>query len=453
MEEQLNDLDKAFGGQLLPALQRAKFDGTKGMSPRLATFGAIAAKDLVVVGHDGTPSALHDAAAAVGMAARTAHAQSVALALPEMNEATTTRVLEAAIAGNYSYQAYKSDESRSPSVDTWTLSGATAPAEQLAIRAKWQSWARDLVNMPPADLYPESLAAHAQELASLPNTTVDVWDLDTCVDRGCVGTVAVGASSARPPVQIHVAYRPDNAKDHIAFVGKGVTFDAGGLSIKPSAAMLTMKCDMGGSATVLAAAAAIAELQLPIAFDCFVGAAENMLASDSYKLGDVLRYPNGVTVEIHNTDAEGRLLLADCLLRACSTEGVTKVVDAATLTGAAVVALGPDFSGLFTKCDTMASGLLAAADETGEGLWRMPLHAPYNTMLKSDVATIKNVGGREAGATTAALFLEHFVEGPQWAHLDIAGPAFHDKADHRYAPGATGEMVRTLVEWAERLSQ
>ncbi|MEO0603153.1 MAG: M17 family metallopeptidase, partial [Myxococcota bacterium] len=235
---------------------------------------------------------------------------------------------------------------------------------------------------------------------------------------------------------------------------KGVTFDAGGYSLKPSSAMQTMRCDMGGSAVMLGATAAIAELGLPVAVDCLVGAVENLVSGNAFKLGDILRYTNGVTVEIHNTDAEGRLVLADCLIRACKVDGVQTVIDAATLTGAAVVAVGSEYTGLFTDDDALAVELLDAADSTGEGLWRLPLHGPYKELLRSDYAQIKNVGSREAGATTAALFLQHFAtEAPRWAHLDVAGPAFLDKASSRYAPGGTGEMVRSLVSWAAKQAE
>ena len=187
--------------------------------------------------------------------------------------------------------------------------------------------------------------------------------------------------------------------------------------------------------------------------DTFLGAVENLIDADAYKLGDILSYPNGVTVEIHNTDAEGRLVMADCLLRACAVEGVTHVVDAATLTGACVVAIGEDFTALFTKDDALAQALHGACEANSEGLWRLPLHDPYNDMLKSDYAQIKNVGGRAAGASTAALFLQHFVsDDVSWAHLDIAGSAFHDKGGAGSASGATGQMVRSLVTWIEGLA-
>jgi leucyl aminopeptidase len=410
----------------------------------------------VGTGDRGWP-ALRVAAGRAGREVRSLGASTVGFAFPSTDADTLVRVLESAHAGNYLFQNYKPEDERSAGVATWFVSGADAlPAaaiQQAAVRAKWQSWARDLVNLAPADLYPQSLAARARELAALPGVEVEVWDIDRCKAEGCVGIVAVGQASDKPGVLVHVRYRPEMlasggpSKDHVALVGKGVTFDSGGLSLKPSDAMQTMRCDMGGAATMLAATAIAAENKLPVSIDTFCPAVENMVSGRSYKLGDVLRYSNGVTVEIHNTDAEGRLILADALLRACQVKGVSTVIDSATLTGACVVALGDDFTGMFTDDDELANDLLASAGQIGEGLWRLPLHGPYKEMLKSDYAQIKNVGGRPAGSITAALFLQYFVTGVRWAHLDIAGPAFMEKTTNRYAPGGTGEMVRTLAHY------
>jgi len=423
------------------------FSGKPGTALTVAVAGDHGVRDLVLIGlGDRSKGALAKAAAKAGREARAVRAETVVLDLGD----SSASVLEAFQAGNYTYEPYMEETSRTPAVHTATVIGTEPAMAAVGPRAKWQSWARDLVNAPPAELYPESLAAKAQALASLPHTTVEVWDEARCEQEGLVGICAVGQGSDRKPVLIHVSYQPPGAKDHIALVGKGVTFDAGGLSIKPSAGMQTMRCDMGGSAVVLGATGAVAEQGLPIRIDTFVGAAENLIDGNSYKLSDILRYRNGVTVEIHNTDAEGRLVLADCLILASELEGVSTIIDAATLTGACVVALGSDFSGLFTAHEDLANELLAASDANEEGLWRLPLHAPYKKMLKAEWATIKNVGSREAGATTAALFLQHFVKADMpWAHLDVAGPTFIEKGNGRYAAGGTGEMVRSLATWLE----
>ncbi len=455
----LATLDQCFGGQLVAELKRRRFKGAEGSACTFPGLGRVAAKDVVFVGTGaGSAAALRAAAGKIGREARSLQAQEVAVLVPGADADAALRLVEAAEAGNYAWQAYKPEDDRTPPVATWTLlapaAGAAATRSTL-VRAKWQAWARDLVNAPAADIYPESLAAKARELAALPGVTVEVWDFEKCRAEGLVGVVGVGQGSDRPGVLIHVAYRCTGAaKDHVALVGKGVTFDSGGLSLKPTDGMMSMRCDMGGSATMLAATGIAAELGLALNLDTFCPAVENMVSGNSYKLGDVLRYRNGVTVEINNTDAEGRLILADALILASEVAGVTTILDAATLTGACVVALGDDFTGLFTDSDALATELSSAADLNGEGLWRLPLYAGYKEHLKSDFAQLKNSGGRPAGATTAALFLQHFVGSsgrkPAWAHLDIAGPAFMDKANSRYAAGGTGEMVRSLATFLTR---
>ncbi|TNE92562.1 MAG: leucyl aminopeptidase [Deltaproteobacteria bacterium] len=447
---ELVEVDKLLGGHLVPLLEKRKFKGGVGSSQRVPTYGKLAASELIIVGAGERSDAdLARAARHAGRTARSAGFASVALALGKVDQPQLT--LENFVAGNYAYDKYKPEDGTTKPLENLVFIGG-APEEVIAsagIRARWQSFARDLVNAPAADLYPETLANKAKELECIEGVTVELWDFERCKAEGCVGIVAVGQGSDRPGYQIHVRYRHPDAKGHIALVGKGVTFDAGGLSIKPSPFMQTMRCDMGGSATVLAAIGAAAEAQLPLNIDCIIGAVENMLGGNAFKLGDILRYNNGVTVEIHNTDAEGRLVLADCLIKASNVEGVTDIIDAATLTGAAAIAVGPDYAALFTKDDALAGELLQAADAEAEYLWRLPLHQPYIQQLKGKWGSIKNLGGREGGATTAALFLQHFVDGPRWAHLDIAGSAFHE-ADHAdYAAGATGEMVRTLVHFLE----
>jgi leucyl aminopeptidase len=454
-------LDQRFDGGLLTELRARKFKGAEGSLVSFPTLGRIPARHLFVVGTGGARGfdALRVVAARAGKEARSFGAATVALALDGVDPDTAVRLVESAASGNYLYQRYRQEDERTPPVSSWIAalasSGPVSPPADVRLKAadarvKWQNWSRDLVNAPAADIYPESLAARARELGALPGVTVEVWDLERCRAEGCTGIVAVGQGSDRPGCLIHVSYAPPDAKDHVALVGKGVTFDSGGLSLKPNDAMLTMRCDMGGAATVLGATGIVAELGLPVAVDTFVPAVENMVSGNSYKLGDVLRYSNGVTVEIANTDAEGRLVLADGLLRACRVPGVTTVIDAATLTGACVVALGEDYTGLFTDDDALAEELLAASRHCGEGLWRMPLHAPYKEQLKSEFAQLKNVGSRYGGAITAGLFLQHFVKDVRWAHLDIAGPAFHDKGSTRYPAGATGEMVRALSTFVER---
>jgi len=452
-------LDALFGGQLLSWAEARDFKPKAGKTLVIPSMGRVAARDLILVGiGDGSEANLRKAAARAGREARSLNAASLALALEPSSTQVGASLAAGAAIGNYQYEKYKAEDERTAPLETITVLGLPDNAETQALATRTeilvrnQFLTRDLVNGPPAEVYPATLAASAESLAHIDNLTVEVWDFERCRAEDCVGIVAVGQGSSEPGCLIHMSYRPPNAKAHVALVGKGVTFDAGGLSIKPTGGMLTMRCDMGGAGTVIGAMGAAAELGIPVAIDAYIGAVENMISGNSYKLGDILTYRNGVTVEIHNTDAEGRLVLADCLINACKVEGVTHIVDYATLTGACVVALGSDFTALFTHDEGLAKGLLDASDDIGEGLWRMPLHNGYADHLKSDYASIKNVGGREAGATTAALFLKNFVtDDVAWAHLDIAGSAFHNKASSTWAAGATGQMVRTTIQWLESL--
>jgi len=449
--DSLADLDAAFGSTLISWCKDKKFSGASGSKLSVPSMGRIGAKELLLVGTgSGNNRDLWLATGHAGRAARSAGARRVVV---DIANASADVVVQGLCAGNYAYEQYKPEDDRSPAIESLTIVGASSDTARAQALVKYTNWTRDLINKPPADLYPESLADDAENLRDIANVTVDTWDVDELKRNNCVGTIAVGQGSVRAPRMIHIKYRPPGAQAHVALVGKGITFDSGGLSLKPTGGMLAMKCDMGGAATVLGAAGAVAAMGLPINLDVFVASAENMVGANSYKLSDVLHYDNGVTVEIHNTDAEGRLVLADALILASRVDGATHIVDAATLTGACAIATGPDFAGLFTADDGFANELLGHAAGNGDGLWRLPYHLPYKSMLKSDVAQIKNVGGREGGATTAALFLGHFVADDKiWAHLDIAGNSFMDKPHGFYPSGATGEIVRTLYAWMESLS-
>jgi leucyl aminopeptidase len=457
-EQDLADLDKIFGGHLASWAKENRFTGAPNSSLKFPTNGLLKSNTLLLVGlGKGSDDEVRAAAGHAGRAARTMGTSTMALCLGEHSKQEAQTVAEMALAGNYAFDRFKKESDRRTGLNSLMIMGAgdTQPnGADAVIRAKWQDITRDLVNLPPADLYPETLADAARKLGDLDHVEVEVWDFERCRKEGCVGIIAVGQGSSRPGCLIHIKYNPPGAKGHVSFVGKGVTFDSGGLSLKPSGSMQTMRCDMAGSATVLGAAGAIAELGVPIRVDTFIGAVENMVAANSYKLGDILTYNNGVSVEIHNTDAEGRLVLADCLIQACKLDGVTHVIDAATLTGACVVAVGEDFTGVFTDDTGLYGDLAQCAELESEGVWRLPLHKPYIKHLKSEWADLKNVGSRSAGATTAALFLQHFVEDSvSWAHLDVAGAAFNERTHQFYASGATGQMVRTLTSWAKHQAE
>ncbi|MEO1524003.1 MAG: leucyl aminopeptidase [Planctomycetota bacterium] len=311
---------------------------------------------------------------------------------------------------------------------------------------------RRLVNEPAASIYPESFARRVAELAESVSLECEVWDENKLVEENCRAMLAVGAGSCKPPRLVmlrHLGGAPDEPP--IAIVGKGVTFDSGGLSLKPSDGMIDMKCDMAGAATVVGTLHAVAKLGIKKNVLGFCGLAENMVSGSSYKLGDVIETRSGKTIEILNTDAEGRVVLADTLDVAIGYKP-SAMVDLATLTGACMVALGNEVAGLMANDQELCDAITAAANVEDEPVWQLPMFKLYDEKVKSKVADIKNIGeGRWGGAITAAKFLENFVGETRWVHMDIAGPAFADSAKPYRDAGATGVMVRTLVRWIETL--
>jgi leucyl aminopeptidase len=310
--------------------------------------------------------------------------------------------------------------------------------------------ARDLANTPPAEKSPAWLGAEAERALRPHGVRVLVRDETWLGVHGFGGLLAVGGGSVRPPRLIEARYRPRGATGpHVVLVGKGITFDTGGLSIKPADAMPSMKTDMAGGAVVLAAVLAAAELRLPIKITALVPTAENHVSGSAYRPGDVIRHYGGRTSEVLNTDAEGRIVLADALAYAVARLAPAVLVDVATLTGAMKVSLGTRTAGLFASDETLAAELLAAAAEAGEPVWRMPLSDQYEPLLDSELADAVNAPGRGPGAITAALFLRPFTGGLPWAHLDVAGPARAGSDDGETSRGGTGYGVRTLLRWLE----
>lgn len=314
--------------------------------------------------------------------------------------------------------------------------------------ARAQILARDLVNAPARDLTPSGLADAAKEVAKENGLEYEILGLNQIKTHGMGGLLAVSAGSNEKPKFIVIRYRPQEAIKHIALVGKGVTFDAGGLSIKPSESMLTMKCDKGGAAAVIGIMSAITKINPKVNVTAIIPATENMLGGSAYKLGDVVTFMDGQTAEIHNTDAEGRVILGDALSWAVQKEHVDKIFDFATLTGACVVALGEDIIGIMTNNDALAGKVIESSQETGEKMWRLPLDDNLRKQIDGDVADFNNTGKtRYGGASTAAAFLEKFVGDTPWVHHDIAGPAFRNKADALGPSGATGVPVRTILHF------
>jgi leucyl aminopeptidase len=308
--------------------------------------------------------------------------------------------------------------------------------------------ARDLVNQPPNILYPESFVERATQVAELAGFQIEVWDKAKLESENCGALLGVARGSVRPPALLILRYQgssPDSQP--LALIGKGVTFDSGGYSLKPNDSMLTMKCDMAGAATVLGIFQAAAKLRVRRNLVGVIGLVENLVSGDAFKLGDVLRARSGKTIEIHNTDAEGRLVLADCIDVALESNP-TQLIDFATLTGACVVALGNDVAGLMSNNNALQSEIQSFTEKCGEFTWPLPMHPFYNEQITGKIADIKNVGeGRWGGAITAAKFLEEFVQAKPWVHLDIAGPAFLDSPKPWCDAGGSGFLVRSFAEW------
>ncbi len=403
---------------------------------------------------------------AAGTAVRSlAGHRRVLLALPAAGDADLVAVGQGALLGGYGFDAYRVDSKagHKNAVDRALLhvADAKAPAAVAALaRAKAiggaVNLARDLVNTPSLDLPPAVLAQAAIDAVEGLAVDVEVLDEKALAAGGYGGILGVGRGSANPPRLARLSYRPDGAVAHLALVGKGITFDTGGISIKPALGMHEMKADMGGAAACLAATVAIARLGLPVAVTTYLCLAENMPSGSAIKPGDVLHTYSGKTIEVLDTDAEGRLVLSDGLARA-QEDGPDVLIDVATLTGAQVIALGSRTSGIMANDDDLRSAVHAAAERAGESMWPMPqpeeLRANFDSTV-ADIANIPLVGRRDGGMLAASVFLREFVKDSQrWAHLDIAGPAFNNGGPHGYTPkGGTGVAVRTLVQVAQDMA-
>ncbi|MGH2540962.1 MAG: leucyl aminopeptidase [Actinomycetota bacterium] len=328
----------------------------------------------------------------------------------------------------------------------WAATGLTAAARRAAIVVDAVWWARDLVNTPAGDMPPAQIAREAQRMARSVGLTCKVWNESQLDKGGFGGIIGVGKGSVNPPRLIELTYTGAGNATPIALTGKGIAFDSGGLSIKDAKGMETMKYDMGGAASILATMKAIARLKPKINVVAAIPCAENMPSGSAQKPGDVITHRGGTTSEVLNTDAEGRLVLADALAFLAERRPEL-IVDTATLTGACVVALGTGISGAMGNDDTLIRELTAAGDATGEPIWQLPLHPEYRQLIDSSVADIKNIGDRWGGAITAAWFLAEFVGDTPWCHLDIAGPGFSERGTDLSPRGATAVPVRTLVRF------
>jgi leucyl aminopeptidase len=371
-------------------------------------------------------------------------------------------LLEGLCLGSYRFDKYKSKEKEEKNtiVTFYVLEKDTAPCHKILSQTeslfKNINACRDMINEPGNVLFPSQIVQIAKSVsAKTPGLSCEVISAGQLKQKGYTGLLQIGKGSEHPPWMVVVKYHPKNKSPnkHLALVGKGVTFDSGGLCLKPPADMWEMKTDMAGAATVLYAIASIAQKKIPLQVTAILCIAENLPDGKAFRPGDIFKAKNGKTIHVANTDAEGRLALTDGLFRA-GEEKATHVVDIATLTGACVVALGNNVTGLFSNRSDFRDLFIKAADKTGEKYWELPMHHEYEDLLKNPYADINNVGSRDGGAIQAALFLKEFVpQNTSWIHLDIAGPSFTAKPWKYYAEGATAVGLRTFVNLAEAMSK
>jgi leucyl aminopeptidase len=458
--------DAKLRNELGRQMKAVSFKG--GVGDRLVwnSNGNYAAQRFLVLGlgpdrGDQTQAVRAGAARAARQAARV-RARRLAIAIPGLKGESGTAQARAAVEGvklgNYRFEKYLNDPDRKHvSLLAVELCGQSSPATtRNAIRrgeitGDAVSFARDLVNEGPSRMTPAVMARAAARQAKRYGMRCKVLGQAELTRIGMSALLNVSRGSSAPPKVVHLVYKPKTKpRKKIVLVGKGVTFDSGGLNIKPTSGMLTMKSDMAGAAAVLSAMTALAQTGCRVEVHGLLGLVENMTGADAYKPGDILDTFAGKTVEVGNTDAEGRLVMCDLLAFAAAKLKPDCMVDVATLTGAVVVALGTEATGLFTRDEAMRDGLLAGASAAGEKVWPLPLYDEYLSLLQQGPADLHNVGGRWGGAITAALFLGEFVPRElAWAHLDIAGPAFAESAAPERDAGASGAGTATLIRWLE----
>ncbi|MBI2238775.1 MAG: leucyl aminopeptidase [Actinobacteria bacterium] len=454
------------GVDLLGVYAAAKLKGKKGENLLVPNLGneRLAAKAVLLLGLGKRSKATTDTLRrAIGTAApQLARHESVATTLPQAAgrppEDAVQATVEGLLLGPYRFDRYKSGKKEGapekPALRTVTVLGPTrwdrrkvrGAIGRAEIVADAVAWTRDLVNTPALDCTPDFLAKQAQEMAKEVGLEVKIWSDAELEKGGFGGVLGVGRGSERPSRLIELKYRGAGAAAPIALTGKGITFDSGGLDLKNAQGMETMKDDMAGAAAMLGVMKAVARLKPRINVIAAIPSAENMPSGSAIRPGDVLRHRGGKTSEVLNTDAEGRLVLADALAYLSESEPRV-IIDTATLTGACMIALGHELYGVIGNDRALTRDLLAAGEATGEPGWELPLWEGYKSQIESSVADVQNTGERWGGAITAALFLAEFVDGTPWAHLDIAGTAFADKPGDYWPKGATGSPIRAIVHY------
>lgn len=456
------DIDKALGGAIGSLISGGVLKGKSGEVSIIHTLGKLPARIVAVAGlgklQDFNLDKVRGAAGESCRSLRKLNCKKIATILLGSGvgdiqaEDAAEAIAEGSLLGLYSFTHYKKPEYGDIAEilivekNKDKLLALERGIHKGRIMAEATSLARDMTNEPSNYMTPSRMADVAREIASKYNLTFNVFNSNDMETMGMGALLGVAKGSNEPPKLITLSYKGDeNSEDTIGFIGKGITFDSGGISIKPSKDLDTMKGDMAGGAAIIAALDAIAQLKLKVNVTAVIPATENLPSGTALKPGDILKAMNGKTIEVLNTDAEGRLILVDALSYAVK-QGLSPLVDVATLTGACWIALGTEYSGVFGNNQKLIDQLLGAANRCGEHLWQLPMPEEYKEQLKSQIADIKNLGDRYGGAITAALFLSEFVGDTPWAHIDIAGCEFSSKESGYTVKGATGVGVRTLVE-------
>ena len=453
-------LDEKLAGTLSELIEDAEFKGKTSSTAATRVGGGSPIRKIIVVGLGKPEKATLDdwrkAAAAVARTAKRERCKTLAVSLPLYNDktATTSAIVEGIELAMHEDTRFKSESEDKPKgssieqVDLLGLGGTESTIERALQITSGVILARELVAAPANEVTPITMAETAEALASEYGLALEILEKEECEKLGMGAFLGVAKASDLPHKFVHLTYTPSGTpRKKVAIVGKGLTFDSGGLNLKTGGSGIeTMKIDMGGAGATFGAAKAIAQLKPDVEVHFISAVTENMISGRAMRPGDILTASNGKTIEVNNTDAEGRLTLADALVFA-EKLGVEAIVDLATLTGACMIALGSNIAGLWSPDDDLAQGLLSASASAGEKLWQMPLEESYFEGMKSIVADMKNTGPRPGGAITAALFLKEFVKETPWAHLDIAGSVWTDKEKGYNSPGATGFGVRTLVNW------
>lgn len=455
----LAELDQKLSGALSDLMSEVEFKGKEGSTAVTRVGGNSPIRKIAVVGlgkADGVKlESLRRSAAAAARLGKKEKCKTLGISFPVWNSdpaLTAQALVEGIELALYQDTRFKSENDdkglKLERVDLLGFGGQDAAITRARQIALGVSLARELVAAPANIVTPVTMAETAEAIAREYGLAIEILEKEDCEKLGMGAFLGVAQASDLPPKFIHMTYRPEGTpRKKVAIIGKGLTFDSGGLNLKPAGSGIEMmKTDMGGAAATFGAAKAIAQLRPDVEVHFISAVTENMVSGHAMHPGDILTASNGKTIEVNNTDAEGRLTLADALVYADKL-GVDAMIDLATLTGACVIALGDDIAGLWTENEALANQIAQASELSGEKIWRMPLEDKYFDGLKSVVADMKNTGPRAGGAITAALFLKQFVKNTPWAHIDIAGTVWTDKENGYNNPGATGFPVRTLVNW------